>query len=152
LFLTEGVWATTVSLLAPYAASRVESGLYWYGLRGAEAASALVVGIPRQTNRRGDFEVTETDLAELVRTVPEPLVAVAQLHTHPGFEIEHSPWDDEMAISQKVLSLVIADYGRSPRLPDVAVHEHRATQWDRLSVTDAKSRIVVVTSPLDTRS
>ena len=97
LVVAAQVWRSTISLLEPYARVQVEAGVLWYGTRSSdELAVAVLAGIPRQTNRKRSFEITSEDLAALNRAVPERLVVVAQLHTHPGEDTEHSPWDDDL--------------------------------------------------------
>ena len=151
LVITTEAWRATAALLAPYADAKTEAGLYWYGIRNSEAAVATVVGIPRQINRRGNFEVARDDLASLVLAVPDELVAVAQVHTHPGADTLHSPWDDDLVVSQKILSLVLPRYGRSPSLDEVGVHECTDGFWQRLPSADVNKRIVVVPPVIDTR-
>jgi hypothetical protein len=151
LFLSPDVWRTTASLLEPYAAARVEAGCYWYGVRSDTEAVAAMVGVPHQINRRRNFEVAADDLAQLVRGVPDGLVAVAQVHTHPGLTTEHSPWDDGLIVSQKVFSLVLPDYGARALLSDAMVHEFADGEWRPLPPEQAARRIQLVLPLLDTR-
>src|SRR4051794_14369268 len=102
LFVPETIWHTTVALLEPYTRAQVECGLYWYGLRSEDGAVVSLAGIPSQMNRPRNFAVADDDLAALTRAVPEPLVAVAALHTHPGVDTRHSEHDNERALSRKI--------------------------------------------------
>jgi hypothetical protein len=151
LIISGEAWRATTSLLAPYADAQIEAGLYWYGIRSSEAAIVSVVGIPHQTNREGNFEVTDLDLAELVLAIPDELVVVAQIHTHPGSDTQHSSWDDELAVSQKIMSLVFPKYGRNPKLEDVGVHEYVDGRWWHLPPRDVAERIVLSPGVVDTR-
>lgn len=151
LIISGDAWRVTCSLLGPYASLQVEAGLYWYGIRSNEAASVTVVGIPHQTNRKGNFEVTDDDLAELVLAIPDGLVVVAQIHTHPGSDTGHSSWDDDLAVSQKILSLVFPRYGRNLKLEDAGAHEYIADRWEHLSPRDSAKRIVLAPGMVDTR-
>ena len=151
LLVSESLWMATVAALAPYTAARVEAGVYWYGIRNTDAAACCSVGIPRQANRRANFAVEADDLAALTRLVSEPLVVVAQLHTHPGVDTRHSSWDDNLALSRKVLSLVLPNYGRNPRLEDAGVHECVDGRWRRLEARDAADRIVLIPTLSDGR-
>lgn len=151
LIISREAWLATSSLLAPYADASVEAGLYWYGIRCFDAAIVSVVGIPHQTNRRGSFEVRDEDLAALVLAIPDELVVVAQIHTHPGSDTRHSPWDDKLAVSQKIISFVFPGYGQDPSLEDVGVHEFIDERWSRLSPRDVAERIVLSLAVVDTR-
>jgi hypothetical protein len=151
LIISGEAWLATSSLLAPYADAQVEAGLYWYGIRSFEAAIVSVVGIPHQTNREGNFEVRDEDLAALVLAIPDELVVVAQIHTHPGSDTQHSSWDDNLAVSQKIISLVFPGYGQNPSLEDVGVHEFIKGRWSRLSPRDVADRIVLFPGVVDTR-
>ena len=44
-------------------------------------------------------------------------VAVGQLHSHPGRDVEHSWYDDENAISTRIVSIVVPGYARGPSDP-----------------------------------
>ncbi len=151
LLVPDAVWQTTVELLAPYAAARVEAGLYWYGTRTETAAVVAQVGMPGQHNRSRNFEVGPDNLATLVRAVPDPLVAVAALHTHPGVDTRHSTYDDARAISRKVLSLVLPHYGAGAALRDAGVHEWTGHGWVALAPSEAQDRLALIPALIDTR-
>jgi proteasome lid subunit RPN8/RPN11 len=152
LIVTEDTWRMTAVLLRGYAGQGVEAGLYWYGIRSSESAAVITVGLPRQTNRSGNFEVGADDLAVLVRRVRRPLVVVAQVHSHPGANVDHSDWDNDLVVSRKILSLVVPDYGRRVHLEDLGVHEFVDENWYRLSNDEVARRIVVTPSSVDTRT
>lgn len=151
LLIPETVWQATVAVLAPHATARVEAGLYWYGTRLEDTAVVAIAGIPRQLNRPRNFEVHREDLAALIRCVPDPLVAVAALHTHPGIDTRHSDWDDERAVSRKILSLVLPLYGRDPKLQDAGVHEWVEQAWQMLEPQEAADRLALIPTLIDTR-
>jgi hypothetical protein len=152
LLIPETAWRATVGLLAPYAVAQVEAGVYWYGTRSEEAAVVSVVGVPRQLNRPRNFDVHSEDLAALIRRLPDPLVAVAALHTHPGIDTRHSEWDDARAVSRKILSLVLPFYGRGPQLEDAAVHQSVDGRWVMLGPAEARSRLALIPTLIDARS
>src|SRR5688572_20147140 len=104
LKLTPAVWRATLDAFAPYQTSCVEGGCLWYGRRGGDTARALLVGVPKQINRPRNFEIPADALAELNALVPEGLVVVAQVHSHPGLDTMHSPWDDDMMVSRRAFS------------------------------------------------
>jgi hypothetical protein len=151
LLLTEQTWRTTVALLDYYARLGLEAGLNWYGVRAIDVAVVSLIGIPQQTNRQTNFDVEADSLATLTRRVPEPLVVVAQLHTHPGVDTNHSSWDDGRALSRKILSLVLPHYGRNAALDHVGVHEFVEDKWRRMDAGESARRISVVPDVIDAR-
>jgi hypothetical protein len=144
LLIPETVWRATTGLLTPYAVAQVEACVYWYGTRSEEAAVVSVVGVPRQLNRPRNFDVHSEDLAALIRRLPDPLVAVAALHTHPGI--------DARAVSHKILSLVLPFYGRDPQLADAGVHQSVDERWVMLGPEEARSRLALIPTLIDARS
>jgi hypothetical protein len=154
LLIPDRVWPETLETLNAYARAEVEAGLYWYGLRNIETQVATVaaIGIPRQFNQPCSFEVDADDLAALTRRVPDPLVAVAAVHTHPGADTNHSPWDDLRVISRNILSLVLPFYGRDAQLADAAIHEYVDGRWTSLARAQTVDRVLVIPSLIDTRS
>ena len=153
LLVTGSVWRATRELFSKYATKRVEAGCFWYGQRAEGSAVAVLLGVPRQLNRPRNFEIRADDLARLTETVSKlDLVAVAQLHSHPGLNVAHSPWDDSLVVSKRVYSLVLPNYGRDPiPLRAVGVHRFEEERWLRLSSDVAKAAIQFLPDKLDTR-
>lgn len=151
LLIPETIWRTTLTALERYRRAHVESGLYWYGLRNDDAALVSLAAVPSQINRPRHFAVPDDALAALTRAVPEPLVAVAAIHTHPGFNTRHSPHDDERAISRKILSLVLPAYGEGAVLSKAGVHEHRNGDWQPLAPKEIQQRLMLLPILVDTR-
>lgn len=82
------------------------------------------------------------------------LVRLAQVHTHRGARLDHSPHDDAMAYSQKLgaISIVLPDHARRrPRLDQGAIHVREREGWRRLDPHEARTRIEVVPSFVDLR-
>jgi hypothetical protein len=154
LWVLRGLWETTIGLIQPYATRGVESGCFWYGTRTESAAFAVTVGIPFQVNRRRNFEIPSEAMAALVGRLPSSdLVAVAQIHTHPGEDTAHSPWDDDLVVSRKIYSLVLPRYGKLPCPTDTArIHRFAEGRWLALDPADATERIRVLPDVIDTRS
>jgi hypothetical protein len=108
--------------------------------------AVLAVVVPEQRNSWGNYQVESTAIAAVsADTRPRGWRNLAQVHTHPGRMVEHSPYDDLMANSRKALSLVLPTYGRAPVawLSDVGVHEFQHNYWYRLSLRDASARILI---------
>ena len=153
LLVTDGVWSITCEVFSMYAKRRVEAGCFWYGLRDGSSAIASVVGIPRQQNSPWNFEIDADDLANLMEAASrQGLSLVAQLHTHPGVDTNHSPYDDSRIVSRKIYSVVLPHYGRDqwqPRL--VGVHQFDVNRWRRLAEPEVLSAIGFVKQKVDTR-
>jgi hypothetical protein len=154
LWIVPALWKTTTELVQPYAARGVESGCFWYGTQTEDDTFAVAVGISFQINRPRNFEIPSEALAALVGRLPSSdLVAVAQIHTHPGEDTEHSPWDDDLVISRKIYSLVLPRYGRSPCPIDAArVHRFVEGRWLALDLADTAARIRILPDVIDTRT
>lgn len=154
LIVNDSLWSQTVTVLQHYTPKKLEAGCFWYGLRNEDSASALVLGIPRQINRRTNFEIPADDLAALIDAACEPagLVTVAQLHIHPGVDVRHSPWDDKQVVSRNIYSLVIPNYCKSPVTFDaIGIHRFENDRWKRLSPKSAREAVVITPSLVDTR-
>jgi len=152
LFIPETLWQVTSELFQGYASKRVEAGCFWYGIRD-DTSIAVTLGIPHQTNRRGNFHIEADDLAALVKEACAPgLVAVAQLHLHPGSNVDHSSWDDRQIVSRNLLSIVIPNYGAQPLdLDTLGVHRFQHNHWRRLSTLEAQQTVQLVRKTVDMR-
>lgn len=144
LTVIPSVWEATLDALAPYHARQVEGGCLWYGRRDAEGTRAVLVGIPKQVNRPRNFEIPANALAELNARVPEDLVVVAQVHSHPGQCTRHSPWDDGLVVSRKIFSLVVPRYAARPcELASAGVHSFDGMCWVKLAPEEASRRLLL---------
>lgn len=154
LLVSDVIWEKTLSLFGVYASADVEAGCFWYGHKTDDLASAVVVGIPRQHNYPRHFEIDADDLAALTeKACASGLVAVAQLHSHPGYDVDQSPWDEQRVISQNVSALVLPYYGASPcPLASVGVHRYINRTWKRLSVTEAETALRIEPALVDMRT
>ena len=154
LIVSDTLWRQTLELLQQYTLKKLEAGCFWYGLRTEDTACALTLGIPRQINRPKSFEIAADDLAALITAAcnPAALVAVAQLHIHPGSHVHHSPWDDQQIVSRNVYSLVLPDYCKSPvRFDSIGVHRFENNRWTLMSPDAARQAVTITTSIVDTR-
>ena len=127
-------------------AGRRESGLFWYGPRdrAGNGKVALVVA-PRQRMAAGNYFISAEALAEVVHGLPENYRPLAQVHSHPGFGVEHSNYDDRMMSSRNALSLVIPSYGHvsKPFPAGVGIHEWQEDYWHLLDPLVAATRVIV---------
>ncbi len=145
LEFTPALWRATLDALRPYSTRHLEGGCLWYGRRDGQMARADLVGVPKQVNRPRNFEIPADALAELNSRIGDELVVVAQVHSHPGVDTTHSPWDDTMMLSRKAISLVLPHYARPPCEIDMAgVHVYDGTRWVKLEPEVGRSKLRVV--------
>src|ERR1700687_5976800 len=132
------LWCATLEVFQPYARRGVEAGCFWYGTRSEDFALASLIAVPQQVNGKQNFHIPADSLAEMTQVASASgLVAVAQIHTHPGVDVKHSPWHDAQIVSQNVWSVVIPNYGKQPiDLSDLGVHRFREGRWGRLTVDE----------------
>jgi hypothetical protein len=139
----------TISVLRRYV--RLEAACFWYGLRdGKENGVVKAVVVPLQANRWGNYHIPSRSISAMsAATSPSGWVCLAQVHSHPSSFVEHSSYDDENASSQRILSVVIPNYGRwHGRWPTgTGVHECQNNYWYQLSDADAASRIQLKSGP-----
>jgi hypothetical protein len=137
----------TLTAFRATAALRVEACCFWYGLRSDDGAGiVLAVVIPKQRNTWGNYFVPAAAVAEMAAaTRPRKWVNLAQVHSHPGENVEHSRYDDANANSRRALSVVIPSYGRwrGPWPTGIGVHDFQDGYWHLLSDSNAAHRLVL---------
>lgn len=139
--------ALTATLSLLQLARRKESCVFWYGPRdeAGNGAVALVIA-PQQISRSLNYTVPALAVSEMARRVPSGWKPLAQVHSHPGINVDHSTFDDEMAISKRALSFVFPFYGHwSGKYPDgIGLHEFQNGFWYRLSPNETRLRSTLV--------
>lgn len=128
-------------------AGRLETCCFWYGTRGRAGSLDVVtaVVIPRQRQTWGNYHVTADAMQRIHRRVsPTGLRNLAQVHSHPGADVEHSEYDDRMANSRCALSIVVPFYGqwRATWPHGIGVHEFQQDYWHLLTLQEASCRVV----------
>lgn len=80
-------------------------------------------------------------VAQLAR--PHGWTVVGAIHSHPGLNVEHSTYDDEMTPSRKAVSLVVPQYGHwtGPWPRGLGVHEYFEKYWHLLTDEQARKRV-----------
>jgi len=149
LHLSTEALSATIGLLRR--AGRRESGVLWYGPRTATGdGNVSLVVAPRQTMSWGNYSVSAEALTEIVSRLPEGWKPLAQIHSHPGLNVEHSNYDDHMVSSKRALSLVFPNYGhcRAPFPADLGVHEWQNDYWHLLDPALAERRVVLTQGPV----
>ncbi len=135
-------------------AGSLESSVFWYGPRNGDMSTVAAVLTPQQIMTRGNYHVDAAAMSEMLRDVDDAWRPLAQIHSHPGWNVEHSTYDDRMASSRKALSIVFPFYGRwnGPWPSGAGVHEWQDDYWHLLAVGDAARRVrVIATAPLLSR-
>lgn len=134
----------TVQMLR--AAGERESGLFWYGPRGERVSLVTSVRAPKQSASPFNYLVSPAAMSEVGQSLPDDLRPLAQVHSHPGVHVEHSPFDDQMVSSTRALSLVFPRYGQltEPWPVGIGVHEWQDGYWHLLGPSEARARTVMI--------
>jgi len=141
-----GVLPHTLNVLR--SAGNAEAACFWLGTL-SDSGNGIVnaVVVPKQTNRRGNYEVpgpAMLEVANLARS--RGWTIVVAVHSHPGLSVEHSIYDDHMTPSRRAVSVVFPNYGRweGPWPSNVGVHEYSGNYWHLLPDNHAQQRIEFV--------
>jgi len=133
--------------MALCAAGMRESACLWLGTLdddGTGVVKALV--LPKQANRPCNYSVSGEamlQVADLARA--HGWTVVGAVHSHPGYGVEHSRYDDEMTPSRRAVSIVFPAYGRwsGPWPRGLGAHEYFEKYWHLLSHEHARKRVAL---------
>ncbi len=158
LHVPEAVVVATWQALRLTASRGCEGAALWAGpavLYDSLEQVVTTVMVPEQGVDPGHFELSAEGVRTMGKALREAaLVNVAQVHTHPGAWVGHSPWDDAHAYSLREgsLSIVWPDYGvaLSPQRA-WGVHERLSGEWEELSEREAQRRVRVLPTVIDLR-
>jgi hypothetical protein len=147
--ITQAVLATSERLLRSPRLKGRESIVYWVGVKRDEVWVATTVVKPNAMTTRGSFSTSPYDNGEVIGFLADAgLALLAQLHTHPGRFVGHSPGDDEDAFmaTENSLSLVVPNYGRNGMRPltRCGVHRYEAGRFRRLEANEIEADICIV--------
>lgn len=158
LYVSEELVRASWDALRVTAAAHVEGVLLWATTASFYSSPIQIVTtvvLPRQRVGPGSYEIPRDGVREMGRSLRGAgLVNVAQVHTHPGDSVRHSPWDNSHSFSQRdgAISIVWPRYGLElPDLEDWGVHECRNRTWIRLSKNATRRRLEILPSKLDLR-
>jgi proteasome lid subunit RPN8/RPN11 len=132
-------------------AGMVESACLWLGVlddNGNGMVKALVV--QGQVNRPRNYSVSgEAMLRVAALARAQGWTVVGAIHSHPGFDVEHSSYDDEMTPSRRAISVVVPRYGQwdGPWPTGLGVHEYFERYWHLLSDEHAQRRVSLSNEP-----
>ncbi|MBA2719041.1 MAG: hypothetical protein H0U52_07360 [Chloroflexi bacterium] len=141
------VWPSTLDVFARFAATRMEGGCFWYGVRSVrpeEPSQVATVGIPKQVNRPRNFSIPADALADLNAAIRDDHEVLAQLHGHPSWDVAMSEWDEDLAVSRRIVSLVLPFWGSLDRLAleQIGIHVFGDGGWRRLGPVEASDLFV----------
>jgi Prokaryotic homologs of the JAB domain len=142
------------AVFADAGGARQEAGALLYGVRStgtghADMVHALV--IPAQDRHRTHYQIPpESITTASAATRAHGWVTLAQVHTHPGQDVEHSWYDDRHAISTRAVSFVLPHYGRHACdwLARAGVHDYQNDWWHQLTAEQAAARVSFLDAPL----
>lgn len=99
---------------------RLETVVLWFGRVTVAEAVILTVVRPKQRRTAGSFEIDSRSNADIaVASCDLGLRLIAQVHTHPGNYVGHSPGDDDGVpfVFHGLYSIVVPNYCRDGMLP-----------------------------------
>lgn len=133
----------------------VERVAYLDGIRADGDAIVTSVVIPNADLHPGWYKVAPEAMGEAAQHAREHgLVRLAQIHTHPGPDCRHSPYDDDNAYSQRpgAVSVVLPYHAsRRPHLGDAAVHVKNEHGWALMPAVDVDRHVRCISSLVDLR-
>jgi hypothetical protein len=133
----------------------VERVAYIDGFQCGETDIAVTLTFPNAAMHPTCFTVSGDAMSEAGKHFRQfGMQRLAQVHTHPGRDVRHSPFDDENAYCQmdRSLSIVIPRHARyEPNLESCGIHVRDAAGWRRLTTKEIVRAIVLVPGCLDFR-
>lgn len=134
---------------------RVERVAYFDGVVTATDSIVTTLAFPNARLEKTHFTVSSEAMSECGTHFRKfGLVRIAQVHTHPGNWVGHSPYDDEMAYSQHVgaVSIVLPEHARKrPLLQDCGIHVRTKPGWLQIPTNQIDSVIREIPGFLDFR-
>jgi hypothetical protein len=135
--------------------SAVERVAYIDGIASGELKIATTLALPNAEMHPTYFTVSGDAMSEAGQHFRRfGMERLAQVHTHPGRDVRHSPFDDENAYSQLngAVSLVLPQHARlRPELSDCGVHVRDDRGWRRMSARETEQMIRILPGCLDFR-
>jgi hypothetical protein len=154
IVLSELIWETLLDELR-WPRSGVERVAYIDGVACDDLKIATTVTLPDAAMHPTHFTVSGNGMSEAGQHFrPYGMERLAQVHTHPGRDVRHSPFDDENAYSQMdgAISIVLPHHARRrPELYECGVHVRDDTGWRRLDVREINDAIRILPGLLDFR-
>lgn len=154
IILSELIWET---LLGEFRWPRcpVERVAYIDGVELQGTLVATTVTLPNAELHPRHFTVSGEAMSEAGQHFREfGLRRIAQVHTHPGRRVDHSPFDDDNAYSHLdgAVSIVVPSHARHrPGLLECGVHLREGAGWHMLSEQEVSRLIKCIPGCLDYR-
>ena len=115
-----------------------EGLVYWAGIVSNNTINITTVIAPNTESDFGRVSTSHKDNFHVVNELSKlKLVEVAQVHSHPGYFVQHSDGDDKWAAFkfEGLLSLVVPNYCKEGMLPleKCGIHRYENGKFSRLS-------------------
>lgn len=134
---------------------RVERVAYFDGAVTATDSIVTTLAFPDARLEKSHFTVSSEAMSQCGAHFRRfGLARIAQVHTHPGTWVGHSPYDDQMAYSQHIeaVSIVLPEHARKrPLLQDCGIHVRAKAGWIQISANEIDSLICQIPGFLDFR-
>lgn len=154
IVLSQLIWDTLLDEFR-WPRSAVERVAYIDGILAGELQIATTLTFPNAEMHPTYFTVSADAMSEAGKHFRLfGMERLAQVHTHPGRGVKHSPFDDENAYSQSdgSVSIVIPEHARHrPDLMDCGIHIREPQGWRCLSTTQIERVIRIFPGCLDFR-
>lgn len=145
LFVPVNIFEQTKRVFHPYHCGKVEACCFWYGKRDElDNGYVSTIVIPKQKNSWGNFAISPYAMERISNlTRRKGLLNLAQIHTHPGINVEHSTFDDSNVNSRRALSIVLPFYGawQGNWWNAIGVHDFQKEYWFLLDEFNAVKKI-----------
>ena len=126
-----------------------EGLVYWAGKISDNVVNVTTVIAPNTESDAYLVSTSHKDNFHVVNELNElKLVEVAQVHSHPGCEVDHSYGDDRWAAFkfEGLLSLVVPNYCKEGILPleKCGIHRYKKRGFTRLSIKYVKEHFQLI--------
>ncbi len=154
LVIPELIWS---NLLHEFRTLRrsVEQVAYLDGLDDGTTRLVTTVAFPNADLEPRSYRVSPAAMSEAGKHLRRlNLVRLAQVHTHPGEDVEHSPDDDRRAYSQEhgAISIVVPHYGRgTPALDMCGFYVREVASWNLIPYDQLGATVTFMPSVFDFR-
>ena len=154
IVLSQLIWDTLLDEFR-WPRSAVERVAYIDGIPYGDLQIATTLTFPNAEMHPTYFTVSADAMSEAGKHFRlYGMERFAQVHTHPGRTVKHSPFDDKNAYSQSdgSVSIVLPEHARHrPDLMDCGIHIREPQGWRYLSTTEIEPAIRIVPGCLDFR-
>ena len=126
-----------------------EGIVYWAG-KTMNSSWIITTSIaPRAETTWGSFETSATNNARVITFLgTHGLELLAQVHTHPGYCVDHSDGDSDGALMpyENYLSLIVPNYAKDGMLPlkECGIHRFNNGQFKRLNTDEIEKQFHII--------